>query len=291
MNKIFVLIFLVCTDLLYGQQIIKNLKWLNVEQEISELAEDKGVTLYAETQNIQNNEIVQITIWETGDETDYLIGQHISRVEENRVSFHWILDFNLERSKIKSDMYENGYTVQYYFNIQYDKILSHNSGLLDVLWWSKTRIAFEGTDDYLINKKYTVVLADLTQIEGWTDAEGYINIENKIWGETFFYMHDETEEYHEVELAYKEPEKPVYYQVRKNDSLWKIASYDFIYGNPYLWQNIYKINKNNFIDEKNPDLIEVGQTLLILPHNDEIRGGTRSQERFLRQRAFVPQEP
>ncbi|MDR2719008.1 MAG: hypothetical protein LBB89_13220 [Treponema sp.] len=144
MNKIFVVIFLVSANLLYGQHIIKNLKWLNVEQEISELTVERGVTLYAETENIRDNEIVQITIWETDAKDDYLIGRYISRVEKNRIFFHWILDYNLNRAEMKKAMYKNGYTVQYYFTIQYNKTVNYNSGLLDVLAWNRTRAVYDG---------------------------------------------------------------------------------------------------------------------------------------------------
>ena len=52
-------------------------------------------------------------------------------------------------------------------------------------------------------------------------------------------------------------------------------TYDFIYGNPYLWKHLYEANKHNFIDDKNPHLIEIGQTLIIPPLRGDIREGTR----------------
>jgi nucleoid-associated protein YgaU len=91
-------------------------------------------------------------------------------------------------------------------------------------------------------------------------------------------VHDKTGEYHEAEPGYQEPKKPVYYQVRRKDSLWKIASYDFVYGNPYLWKILYEANKNNFINNKNPDLIEIGQVLIIPSLKGETRNGTRDIE-------------
>jgi len=42
------------------------------------------------------------------------------------------------------------------------------------------------------------------------------------------------------------------YSVMKNDSLWRIAKKDDIYGDPYLWPRIYVENRNKI---KNPDLI------------------------------------
>jgi hypothetical protein len=34
MNKYLIVFFLFCSNVLFGQQIIKNLQWLNVDQEI-----------------------------------------------------------------------------------------------------------------------------------------------------------------------------------------------------------------------------------------------------------------
>ena len=52
MNKILLILFLFCSNVLFGQQTIKNLQWLNVDQEIEKLTADNGLTLYAETKDI-----------------------------------------------------------------------------------------------------------------------------------------------------------------------------------------------------------------------------------------------
>ncbi|MDR2922807.1 MAG: LysM peptidoglycan-binding domain-containing protein [Treponema sp.] len=276
MNKNLAVIFLFCSNLLYGQQVIKNLQWLNAGQEISELTIGNGLTLYAETENISDNEIVKITVCETGGKEDAFSGEYISRVIKNKIFFHWCLDFPYEKEEFRRDLYKDGYTVQYYFYVQYNAIKSQNSKLLDVGNSVYTQIVYEGTNDILVNKKYTIVMPDNSIVTGWTDAEGYLRQDYvKSWGNAYFYMNEETDEKHEAEPPYREPQKPVYYVVKKNDNLWKIASYDFIYGNPYLWKKIYDANKQNLIDDNNPDLIEIGQILIILPHNGEIRSGTR----------------
>ena len=274
MKILLFIFFSLISNLLYGQHIIRNLQWLNADHEITELTLGYGVTLYAETDNIENNDIVTITIWEKGDETDYLVGKYISRIIDNKIFFHWIIVYEKETSE--NDLYRNGFTVQYYFNVQYDKIISHNSELLDVLSWIKTRFVYQGTNIPIANRKYSIVLPDNTEIEGWTDAEGYMRNENmRIWGRKYYYLHEESEDDHAVEPAHQEPGSPVYYQVKENDSLWKIASYDFVYGNPYLWKHLYEANKHNFIDEKNPNLIEAGQALVIPQLGDNLRNGTR----------------
>ena len=70
---------------------------------------------------------------------------------------------------------------------------------------------------------------------------------------------------------------PQYYivQSRKTntDSLWRIASYDFIYGNGNLWKKIYDANKDTI---KNPNVIRAGQKLIIPSLKGETRQGTYS---------------
>ena len=53
----------------------------------------------------------------------------------------------------------------------------------------------------------------------------------------------------------------------RRDCLWRIAEYDYIYGNPYLWSRIYKANKSQI---KNPDLIYPGQVFDIPPKSGPV---------------------
>lgn len=68
---------------------------------------------------------------------------------------------------------------------------------------------------------------------------------------------------------------PKYYKVQYRkvgtDSLWKIASYDFIYGDGNLWKKIYEANKDKI---KDPNIIINGQILLIPSLKCETRDGT-----------------
>jgi LysM repeat protein len=70
-------------------------------------------------------------------------------------------------------------------------------------------------------------------------------------------------------------DRPAYYIVKKNDTLWDIAAYSFIYGEPFMWKTLYEANKQNFVDDNNSDLIEPGQVLIIPPRGNETRMGTR----------------
>ena len=70
-------------------------------------------------------------------------------------------------------------------------------------------------------------------------------------------------------------EFPKYYVVvertKNTDSLWRIASYDFIYGNGNLWRKIYEANKDKI---KDPNIIRKGQRLTIPSLKGERREGT-----------------
>ena len=70
-------------------------------------------------------------------------------------------------------------------------------------------------------------------------------------------------------------EFPQYYIVvertKNTDSLWLIASYDFIYGDGHLWRRIYEANKDKI---KDPNIIIKGQILTIPSLKGEKREGT-----------------
>ena len=70
-------------------------------------------------------------------------------------------------------------------------------------------------------------------------------------------------------------EFPQYYIVvertKRTDSLWLIASYDFIYGDGNLWRKIYEANKDKI---KDPNIIIKGQILTIPSLKGEKREGT-----------------
>lgn len=60
------------------------------------------------------------------------------------------------------------------------------------------------------------------------------------------------------------------------DCLWKIAEYEFIFGDAYKWDVIYQANKDILPESGNPDLIVPGLVLQIPSINGEERFGTWS---------------
>ncbi len=71
---------------------------------------------------------------------------------------------------------------------------------------------------------------------------------------------------------------PAFYEVVLNvndrDCLWKIAEYDFVYGDPWKWKVLYNANKSILQDPDNPALIQPGQILKIPSIKGELREGT-----------------
>jgi nucleoid-associated protein YgaU len=59
----------------------------------------------------------------------------------------------------------------------------------------------------------------------------------------------------------------------RRDCLWRIAEYEFVYGNPLKWKILYEANKKTFKDPANPNLIFPRQILTIPSLNGEFRQG------------------
>jgi len=70
---------------------------------------------------------------------------------------------------------------------------------------------------------------------------------------------------------------PSKYKVRtwrgERDCLWTIAELLGVYGDPLLWQRLYKANKDKFPNVRNPDLVMIGTILVIPSINGEMRDG------------------
>ncbi|MCL2706172.1 MAG: hypothetical protein FWE72_08200 [Spirochaetaceae bacterium] len=63
--------------------------------------------------------------------------------------------------------------------------------------------------------------------------------------------------------------------LQKRDCLWRIAEFDYIYGDPFKWKHIYEANKNTFPQPENPGLIHPGMILKIPSLKGEARSGER----------------
>ncbi|MFP4179363.1 MAG: hypothetical protein ACLFSA_04850 [Spirochaetaceae bacterium] len=76
--------------------------------------------------------------------------------------------------------------------------------------------------------------------------------------------------------------KPRYYEVREipenRDCFWRIAAYDFVYDDPWKWEDLYEANRDKIPDPDNPSLIKPGTVLEIPSIDGEERSGTWSPE-------------
>jgi nucleoid-associated protein YgaU len=70
-----------------------------------------------------------------------------------------------------------------------------------------------------------------------------------------------------------------FYEVKLNperrDCLWRIAEYDFVYGDPYQWPRLYEANRDKFPQPDNPHIITPGMILTVPSIHGEARSGTR----------------
>lgn len=70
---------------------------------------------------------------------------------------------------------------------------------------------------------------------------------------------------------------PRYYVVRlipgRRDCFWRIAEYEFVYGDPWQWPALYEANRDKLPDPDNPDLILPGMIVEIPSINGEERTG------------------
>jgi nucleoid-associated protein YgaU len=71
---------------------------------------------------------------------------------------------------------------------------------------------------------------------------------------------------------------PKYYTVvsrpQNTDCFWNIAKMPAIYGDPLLWEKLWRANVGKMRDPKNPDLIYPGMVIEIPPVANETREGT-----------------
>jgi hypothetical protein len=262
----------------FAHPVITNLQWMNVDEVITELTVGKGVTLYAKTENIGDNEPVTITIRSTDGVFDELVGEYTSRVKDNTILFHWAVIYDPEKMQgYLNAMETGGFSYpRYYFTVGYNTFKNHDTAFLNVRSWIRQKIRDDVTKEPLRNRGYTILLPDDTEIEGMTDSEGDLYHEGiKAFGPTYIFTHDMDRESNYKVSPYREADKPVYYKVKKDDSLWTIAASEYIYGNSFLWKTLYEANKHNFVDDQNANLIEPGQVLFIPAIGGEARTGIR----------------
>jgi nucleoid-associated protein YgaU len=59
----------------------------------------------------------------------------------------------------------------------------------------------------------------------------------------------------------------------RRDCFWRIAEYDFVYGDPWQWRELYEANRDKLPDPNNPDLMLPGMVIEIPSLDGETRSG------------------
>ncbi len=136
---------------------------------------------------------------------------------------------------------------------------------------SKEKDNKEGSDDQSlllpIKKGEVVVLGDVSKMDFLEQAKELwrLGVKEKNEGNYERAMEYFLEAKKYI-AAYKNLAVSSVYTVRlipeRRDCLWRIAEYDFIYGDPYLWPKIWRRNRKLI---QNPDLIYPGWKLVIPP--------------------------
>lgn len=122
---------------------------------------------------------------------------------------------------------------------------------------SKENLLAEDYSNSLMNSRSVI---DLTQLMALSDSDAVIvPEENAVVQDNIFPKY------------YK-----VMYRKSKTDSLWRIASYDFVYGDGNKWTIIYEANKDKI---KNPNVIRSGMILVIPSIKNETREGTYDENK------------
>lgn len=153
-------------------------------------------------------------------------------------------------------------------------------------WINRARERYALAEQYRAGERYP---------EAWDEAGSSLDqadaaFQNEEWAEVISASRDVMSALQVVDppqrVVQEEPaeeaELPRYYIVRlipeRRDSFWRIAEYDFVYGNPFMWKVLYEANKDIIQDPDNPDLIQPGQRFVIPSLEGEERAGVWNPE-------------
>jgi nucleoid-associated protein YgaU len=140
--------------------------------------------------------------------------------------------------------------------------------------------------DYDTSIEYsTMVLDALRDVKGKPSEMAQLEPEVEPVEPTVQVIEREEPPEEEVTAVAEEPEAepaekplPKYYEVRlipeRRDCFWRIAEYDFVYGDPFKWRILYEANKSDLKYPDNPHLIFPGQVFVIPEQEGEYREGT-----------------
>jgi hypothetical protein len=180
---IFLLFSFVNISGIFGQDavVFTNLQWLHDNAEITEACIYDEIKISFETQDISDNESLNIEIWENSDNqlTD-LIEKVKGTVKNGKVEIIWTVkyDENNKDAKYYHEIQDTGYTIlDYIFVVNY-KNIKKNSKILEINAWGNRQIVDDKTGEVLRNRDYALLGPDGKWITGKTDNDGRIILRN-----------------------------------------------------------------------------------------------------------------
>jgi hypothetical protein len=156
-----------------------NVRWVKKGKEVKEALVDDEVSLCFDVQNINNGQRIKITIWEHDEDNEHdHVADLTGTVENGQIAKIWKVVYTPDEddgSTSAQELKEKGYTLpEYHFVAEYKGVVSGESPVLEVKDWVKKRLRDKSSNVIFKNTKYTLRLADGKEINGITDAMGYM---------------------------------------------------------------------------------------------------------------------
>ena len=109
-------------------------------------------------------------------------------VSGGRIKCRWQVKYTADEDDADSqkELEEKGYTLpEYAFVVECDGATSGESGVLEVRGWIRTQFKDKRTGNPIRNCKYTVYLLDGRKLEGFTDKDGFVELQRLEKGSYF----------------------------------------------------------------------------------------------------------
>ena len=166
---------------------ILNPQWKNSDGEtINKALVGDEVILCADVTDIDDGKSATIKIVEKDDDgNDDDVKTLSAKVQNGKIECKWKVIYTADEddSNSQQEMKEKGYTLpEYAFTVEADGVESEESKQLDVMGWIRTQFKDKRTGKPLANRNYIIHLTDGTQINGFTDDNGYVELQDLMQG-------------------------------------------------------------------------------------------------------------
>ena len=175
---------------------ISNPRWEDTKgQAITKALVGDEVYLCADVTDIAEGATATIKIVEKdADGTDDEVATLSAVVSGDRIKCKWQVQYTADEDDANSqqELKEKGYTLpEYAFVVECAGVTSGESGVLEVRGWIRTQFKDKRTGNPIRNCKYTVYLLDGRKLEGFTDKEGFVELQRLEKGSYFIVIEKE----------------------------------------------------------------------------------------------------